>query len=162
MSHPDKPYRSEEISPIVSFIWKGRPAFLLDRLWGLLVIHRTILPGQPAVPPDSWIPRYPCNLQNDPGQTASPTDPSRLERLHEALLRHQGCLPWKSHAHHWKGERAPAQCPKMITSLSKVEPKLEAYAELPARLGTVLPPHLQQESIYRWAHCRLPKSKILT
>jgi len=38
---------------------------------------------------------------------------------------------------------------RVMLTTEKVEPKLEAYEELPARLGTVLPPHLQQESIYR-------------
>merc|ERR1719357_1361493 len=36
----------------------------------------------------------------------------------------------------------------MLTT-EKVEPKLEAYQRLPARLGEVLPEHLLSENIYR-------------
>merc|ERR1712080_112041 len=38
---------------------------------------------------------------------------------------------------------------RVMLTTEKVEPKLEAYEALPERLGKVLPPHLQQESIYR-------------
>ena len=38
---------------------------------------------------------------------------------------------------------------EFLLNFKKVEPKIEAYEALPARLGNVLPPHLQEEAIYR-------------
>jgi len=38
---------------------------------------------------------------------------------------------------------------RVMLTTEKVEPRLEAYKKLPARLGEVMPEHLHQENIYR-------------
>ena len=115
-------FRELDLSPSLSLNLLSLLSFLTEHSWWSNCDSRSFLAGTPP-----WNPPA-TSTQPAMGGSCSPL--RRLQQPFSTLLLSHST----SHT---------------ILLWPKVEPKLEAYEALPARLGTVLPPHLQQEAIYR-------------